>query len=131
MSDVWTILLIPKKEDPFGILRRGPFGAQPPTLMNFSSNPTSNKSGRWDCSVHIPDQPGWKSPPEALVLAHERGVVEEGVVWLAMRCPPIVYGNLYGPIFGMLKEGWVYEPLEEVGTVLLLDREGKEIQPRT
>jgi len=77
VTDIAAILLVPRDEDPHGLLREGPCGARPPMAYR-----PYNERGRTHYPRWVPftsDYEVMESPPfGALVLAYQGEVVVEG-----------------------------------------------------
>ncbi len=110
MSKVHDVLLVPAEGDPHGLLREGPCGARPP--MAWMNGP------RWVF--------GWASERahvRALVLAWGGKPVPVSDGWL--RCSHITVPLMeQGRGFDVLRDA-----LADVGKVVLLDAEGREVNP--
>ena len=155
-SDTQGILLVPPSGDPHELLAWGPCGARPPVAVrrtyprvvhesNEWGDPTYNGEKcvacdqPWPCETpgkvesegHVRWQPGNRhtTVPDALVLAWGGKPVAEGTYWLYYRMgfdaeleeSLISVADL---LFGRSAD--VYW-LRRIGTIVLLDAEGREV----
>ncbi len=112
MSKVHDVLLVPAEGDPHGLLAEGPCGARPP--MAWSGHAVAGWRSGWP--------PAWASH-RALVLAWGGKPVPVSDGWL--RCSHITVPLMeQGRGFDVLRDA-----LADVGKVVLLDAEGREVNP--
>ena len=131
MSEIHAVLLIPAEGDPHGLLSPGVGGSRPPMAFKWDTryHRLKEDDGRWAaCGSEWPNKPG-----DALVLAWDGKVVPAGVfaAWWqtddsgahdmteAMDMRPDWLGN---EVCGRwLRDG------KPIGTIVLLDADGKEV----
>lgn len=120
---VHAVLLIPAEGDPHGLLREGPCGARPPVAFHYVV-----QSDSWWAGCHEHNDIGSiNATRTALVLAWAGQPVAEGC-WRAYECRTKPHGFL--PSFN----GWTMGHLDSarywnLGTVLFLDADGREVTP--
>lgn len=125
-----TILLVPAKGDPHGLLAKGPYGSRPPMMWRCTCSPRWRACGhrKYSCTdCHSQGFPG-----AALVLAHEGKPAEEGLD-RAGRMPRTSRGwvaKVVGYALGWWPDdvGALADP-ELPGTLVLLDADGREVTP--
>ena len=133
MTEIKGILLVPEEGDPRGLLKLGPCDARPPMAFVWDSRylRLPEDDGRWQACC-----PSWPKPGDALVLAWDGDVIQEGLdkaiteasmelAWYKMD-----YETLNHRLF------WLDEIVQWAGAALaellncklvLIDAEGREV----
>jgi len=129
MSKVHAVLLIPEEGDPHGLLHEGPCGARPPRAWCCDWE-TDDEGETWTTEPRwLPARSFTSAARHALVLACDGKPVEVGCFYAAQgsrflsptRVRNIVQNALHGGYH------WRRRNLEERGTLVLLDAEGREV----
>ena len=116
-STVVALLLIPLEGDPLGLLAGGVCGSRPPHCMRAGPMEPWHPGG------------GYNARPEdgdALVLAWKGEVVPEGTD-RAARCAAVAPGAVFGVIPSVLDGDAAPRAIAALGTLILLDSEGREV----
>lgn len=115
--EVSAVLLVPHPGDELGLLAEGPCGARPPVARK--------KPGHSDWLPGHAVKPGWSPGPRgtltALVLAWDGKPVAEGLDRAGHWFPGISLGNVVADGQLCARQG--------LGTLILLDADGREITP--
>lgn len=132
MSEIKAILIVPKKGDPHGLLKEGPCGARPPMAVEGNEG---WRAWPWYPSTTPP------LPRAALVLAWDGRAVREGcdrVDWSKVGSPEPHHSvrDAWATVFPLMDHpedtdvtvGWLAGLCSELGTIVLLDADGKEIK---
>jgi len=127
MSEIRRILIVPEEGDPHGLLKEGPCGARPPTVVKVGDvwlNPWVRPTDPDVCTVLTEWAFGKLALPTALVLAWDgepvaevQPYIERAGIDYALLAPFVTYA-LKGMDIG--QGPWP-------GTLVLLDAEGQEV----
>jgi len=140
MAEVCTVLLVPEKGDPHGVLRRGPCDAQPPTAVKveewigFVTRRVVNTA--WvPCGgsyTKIDQDNVTTEAYRGLVLAWEREPLEVAFPYVGTdskwlwKVVMALLGKMEGPACGIQVFLDAVEDLP--GTIVLLDADGQEVE---
>ena len=123
MPEIKAILLVPAEGDPNGLLKEGPCGARPPFAVRWMSRSIS-LIPEWRAG---PSGGLRGSNPRALVLAWDGKTVREGC-YRAADALDHAPSAVPGAIECALEDGLILHSIAELGTIVLLDADGKEIK---
>ena len=116
MSEIKAILLVPAEGDPHGLLREGPCGARPPMAVEGSES--------WSACPWYPECGAIRA---SLVLAWDGKPVREGCYRVA-DTNNVTPTAVPGAIKCALEGDPILRSISELGTIVLLDADGKEIK---
>ncbi len=142
-----AILLIPTEGDPHGLLREGPCGARPPVVQRVEHRHQSTEDvrgciecdGAWPCAFagELAGAPYWSHhgsgwPTRALVLAWDGEPVAEGCLRVGWRDSIFTFWRSVSESIegGATALAWLRQRCidHDLGTLVLLDAEGREIK---